>query len=86
MDEYFLETTSLSRLLIGGKYMNITCQAEVQLPVYMNAEQLATYLGISRAGAYILMHSEGFPMVRINKRMLVASKKLIEWLEINTGK
>ena len=66
--------------------MNATCQVEVQLPVYMNAEQLAAYLGISRAGAYILMHSEGFPMVRINKRMLVASKKLMEWLENNTGK
>ena len=59
---------------------------EVQLPVYMNADQIAAYLGISRAGAYVLMHSEGFPMIRINKRMLVASKKLLEWIENNTTK
>ena len=52
----------------------------------MNADQVAAYLGISRAGAYVLMHSEGFPMIRINKRMLVASKKLLEWIENNTTK
>lgn len=61
-------------------------QTEVQLPAYMNADQIAAYLGISRAGAYVLMHSEGFPMIRINKRMLVASKKLLEWIENNTVK
>ena len=59
---------------------------EVQLTVYINADQVAAYLGISRAGAYVLMHSEGFPMIRINKRMLVASKKLLEWIENNTTK
>lgn len=64
--------------------MNKVYLTEAQLPNYMNAEQIATYFGISRASAYILMHSEGFPVVRINKRMLVSSKKLLEWIENNT--
>ena len=37
----------------------------------MNADQLAEILGISRAGAYQLLHQEGFPTLHIGKRMLV---------------
>jgi len=65
--------------------MEYIYQSEDQLPAYMNADQVAAYLGISRASAYILFHAEGFPVVRINKRMLVASKKLLEWIENNTA-
>lgn len=64
--------------------MNKVYLTDTQLPNYMNAEQIAAYFGISRASAYILMHSEGFPVVRINKRMLVPSKKLLDWIENNT--
>ena len=42
-----------------------------QLPIVLNADQLAQALGISRANAYQLMHSKGFPTLRIGKRMLV---------------
>ena len=42
-------------------------------------------LGISRAGAYQLLHSEGFPTLRICKRMLVPRDKLAEWIEKNTA-
>jgi len=31
-----------------------------QLPCMLNADKIAKYLEISRAGAYELMHSEGF--------------------------
>ena len=46
------------------------------LPNVLSAEQLAQTLGISRAGAYQLLHSEGFPTLRIGKRMLVPRDKL----------
>ena len=55
------------------------------LPNVLSAEQLAQTLGISRAGAYQLLHSEGFPTLRIGKRMLVPRDKLAECIEMNTG-
>ena len=55
------------------------------LPNVLSAEQLAQVLGISRAGAYQLLHTEGFPTLRIGKRMLVPRDKLMEWIDRNTG-
>ena len=34
------------------------------LPAVLNATQLASALGISRAGAYQLLHTEDFPTLR----------------------
>lgn len=55
------------------------------LPTVLNATQLATALGISRAGAYQLLNTESFPTLRIGKRLLVPKDKLIDWIERNTG-
>ncbi|MBQ3256273.1 MAG: helix-turn-helix domain-containing protein [Oscillospiraceae bacterium] len=55
------------------------------LPTVLNATQLATALGISRAGAYQLLNTESFPTLRIGKRLLVPKDKLIDWIEKNTG-
>ena len=52
-----------------------------QLPLVLNAEQVAKLLGLSRAGTYALFHQENFPCIRINKRMLVERDKLLAWLE-----
>lgn len=51
-----------------------------QLPIMLNADQLAQVLGISRAGAYQLMHAKGFPTIRIGKRMVVPKQELMDWL------
>ena len=56
-----------------------------QLPAVLNAEQLAHTLGISRAGAYQLLHRESFPTLRIGKRMLVPKDKLIVWIDKHSG-
>ena len=56
-----------------------------QLPITLSANQLAQVLGISRANAYTLMHSKGFPTIQIGKRMVVPKNKLIEWMEEQTG-
>lgn len=55
------------------------------LPAVLNATQLASALGISRAGAYQLLHTEDFPTLRIGKRMLVPKDRLIVWIDRNTG-
>ena len=55
------------------------------LPPVMNADQVAATLGISRAGAYQLLHMESFPTLRIGKRMLVPKDKFLRWIDENTG-
>ena len=52
-----------------------------QLPITLCAEDVAQVLGISRAGAYTLMHSKGFPTIQIGKRMVVPKDKLLAWME-----
>ena len=66
--------------------MQLLYQTEKQLPVYMNADQIAAYLGVSRTSVYELMHTEGFPLLRVGRRIIVASKDLLNWIEENTGK
>lgn len=56
-----------------------------QLPITLSANQVAQVLGISRANAYTLMHSKGFPTIQIGKRMVVPKNKLIEWMERQTA-
>ena len=57
-----------------------------QLPCMLNADKIAKYLEISRAGAYELMHSEGFPLIRIGKRMIVPRDKFLEWVDNQTAR
>ena len=52
-----------------------------QLPCMLNAKDVERYMRISRAEAYEQMHSEGFPLIRIGKRMLVPRDKFLEWVE-----
>lgn len=53
-----------------------------QLPVTIQAEDIAAILGISRAGAYTLMRSKGFPTIYAGKRrMIVLRDKFIAWLD-----
>lgn len=52
-----------------------------QMPMMLNAEQVAMVLGVSRAGAYQLFHREDFPSIRIGKRMMVQREAFFSWLE-----
>ena len=53
-----------------------------QLPITIQAEDIAAILGISRAGAYTLMRSKGFPTIYVGKRrMIVLRDKFIAWLD-----
>lgn len=56
-----------------------------QLPIMLNADTIAQTLGISRAGAYELMHRKGFPTLRIGKRMMVSKEHFIQWIEQHSG-
>ena len=54
-------------------------------PAVLNATQLAKKLGISRAGAYQLLHRADFPTLKIGKRLLVPRDKLDAWIDGQTG-
>ena len=55
-----------------------------ELPLTLNVVQVAAVLGISRAGAYELVHSEGFPALKIGSRIVVPKDRLREWIDANT--
>ena len=65
--------------------MKTDCRNFDELPAMLPATELAGALGISRAGAYALIHSKGFPTLRIGKRLMVPKDKLTQWIDHNTG-
>lgn len=42
---------------------------------------VASVLGISKAGAYTLAHSRDFPAFRVGRRIVISQEKFLEWLE-----
>ena len=63
----------------------MTYTSLAELPVTLNAQDVASVLNISLANAYCLMHSKGFPTLRIGKRMVVPKEKLVEWINQQTN-
>ena len=51
------------------------------LPLMLSVPEVAAAMGISRAGAYELAHSEGFPSLTIGSRIVVPKDKLIAWID-----
>ena len=62
--------------------METTYTSYTQLPLSLNATDIAAVLGISRANAYTLMRAKGFPTIFIGKRMIVPRDKFIEWMDL----
>ena len=55
------------------------------LPLMLSVPDVASVLGISRAGAYELVRSDGFPALRIGSRIVVPKGRFIDWINTNTG-
>jgi len=55
------------------------------VPVVLRVEDVGRILGINRAAAYELVKSEGFPSIRIGRRILVPLDSLNEWLKTASG-
>lgn len=62
-----------------SKYTNYN-----DLPLMLSAPDVASVLGISRAGAYELVRSDSFPSLRIGSRIIVPKERFIEWINANT--
>ena len=54
------------------------------LPLTLSAPEVAEVLGISRAAAYELVRSKGFPHMKIGTRILVPKDKFIAWIDEQT--
>lgn len=52
-----------------------------ELPLMLSVPQVAAVLGISRAGAYELARSQGFPSLTIGSRIVIPKDKFISWIE-----
>ena len=55
------------------------------LPLMLSVPELTDVLGISRAGAYELVKSKGFPALHIGNRIVIPKDDLIAWIKRNTG-
>ena len=66
-----------------GKDSMIKSNKIEDLPFSLKAEEVAIVLGISRAGAYNLIKSKGFPCIKIGGRYVVPKDKLLEWIDKN---
>ena len=58
-----------------SKYKNYA-----DLPLTLTAPEVGEVLGISRAAAYELVRSKGFPHIRVGNRILVPKDKFIDWI------
>ena len=63
-----------------------TFKSYEDLPLMLSVPETAAALGISRAGAYELARSEGFPALRIGTRIVIPKDKLQEWVDKQTEK
>ena len=63
-----------------------TFKSYEDLPLMLSVPEMAAVLGISRAGAYDLARSEGFPALRIGTRIVIPKDKLQEWVNNQTEK
>ena len=54
------------------------------LPLMLSVAEVAAVLGISRAGAYELTRSSGFPALKIGSRIVVPKDKFLAWIDANS--
>ena len=52
-----------------------------ELPLMLSVPEVAAVLGISRAGAYELVRSRGFPTLKIGNRIVVPKEKFLVWID-----
>lgn len=49
-------------------------------------DDIQNIFGIGRSKAYQLLSSNGFPSIRLNRKLLVEKSKLEDWIAKNSGK
>lgn len=57
-----------------------------ELPLMLSVPQVAAVMGISRAGAYELVRSKGFPSITVGTRIIVPKEEFISWIHTQLKK
>ena len=57
-----------------------------ELPLFLNAQQVANVLAVSISSAYELMHEKDFPSLRIGNRLVIPKENFRQWVEDKVGK
>ncbi len=52
-----------------------------ELPLFMTVQDVAIVMRINKTKAYELAKSEGFPSMRLGKRIIVPKESFLEWVE-----
>lgn len=52
-----------------------------ELPLTLNVEHISKVLGLSKSKAYELCHSDGFPCVKVGKRMIIPRPAFEKWMD-----
>lgn len=55
------------------------------LPLVLDVSDIRRIMGISRAGAYELVHTPGFPSFRSGRLIKVSKKAFFDWMENGAG-
>lgn len=56
-----------------------------ELPITLTVDQVGEVLGISRCTAYELVHSKGFPVIRVGRRIIISRAALFNWMNDKSG-
>lgn len=55
------------------------------LPLVLDVADIQRIMGISRVGAYALVHTPGFPSFRSGRLIKVSKKAFFDWMEKGAG-
>ena len=56
-----------------------------ELPLFLNAENVADVLGVAQSTAYELMHEKDFPAMNVGSRIVVPKEQFIKWVNQRSG-
>lgn len=55
-----------------------------ELPVMLRVEDVQNVLGVSRATAFNLVKTRGFPSIRCGRRIIIPRDKFLAWIDNQT--
>lgn len=66
--------------------MNTNKTIDNHAPVLYTVEDIQRIFQIGKSKAYSLMRSDGFPSIRLNKKLYVSQSELNNWINTQSGK
>lgn len=54
-------------------------------PIAVTVQEAAQMLGVSKPTVYSMIHGEGLPHIKLNRRTLIPIERLREWVNERAG-